>query len=164
LYSKLYAPNLLEISAEGIPSVASQIFAGLTFPALDIVAATTESGNRIVIKVVNNTCGQKQEVGFNLPAVGKIKKIKVYEVSANSIYVMNTCDSPENVTVKEKELEPEGQGFRYISNPYVSMIKTSCAIFCPLANRASTQDIVCDFAERQATMVGRFPSSGIGAS
>lgn len=45
------------------------------------------------------------------------------------------------------------------SSSYVSIVRTSCAVFCPISSRACSHDIVCDFGEMPGAKLELAPSS-----
>jgi alpha-N-arabinofuranosidase len=118
LFSGFFEPDLLEISTKGIPTIESHSFKGLKFPALDINSTKSISGNRIIIKVVNNSDRSEYDADINISSLKKIKRIKSFDVSSDNITSVNTLFKPDKVVIKEKEIIPDRNYLKYTFKPF----------------------------------------------
>jgi len=112
VYARLRLPNLLETTIDHDSKVQSDTFGGYEFPAVDIVAAGGEDGNKIVIKICNNTPDRNFDLRFALEdfAVGRAI---AHEVSAGSILDINTEFSPNTVVERISDLRADAGAIAY---------------------------------------------------
>ena len=127
VYSRLRQPNLLRTVAIAMPTVASNSFAGLVMPAVDVVATRGESKSKIVVKAVNNSFHDAQELRVTLEGIKVIKKATVTEIGADSMFVQNTASAPTSVVPVERQVPTQGATFTYTLPPFaVAAFELEC--------------------------------------
>ena len=83
------------------------------FQMLDVSATRDESGQTLVLAVVNRDEQKGQETTIQFIDDLQIRTIVAYEVDGERVETVNSFEQPEAVTVKEKHLEQQGGSFSY---------------------------------------------------
>jgi alpha-N-arabinofuranosidase len=116
MYSCYRQPNLLETDFNNREKRGSTIFNGYEFPAVDLIAAGSDDGKTVVIKIVNNSDSDEYEFDFVLKEF-VIGSAEAHVVSAGDILDINSQFAKDHITEQVSALRAEGDSLRYTARP-----------------------------------------------
>ena len=83
------------------------------FQMLDVSATRDESGQTLVLAVVNRDQEKAQETTIQFIDEVRVRTLAAYEVDGDRVDVVNSFEQPDAITVKEKHQEQQGSSFNY---------------------------------------------------